>query len=344
MAMEQRELGNSGVKVSPIGLGTWPMSGQWWGASDDDESVRTIHRSLDLGVTLIDTAEGYGNGHAEEVVGRALKGRRNEAVIADKVSPGNLSPEAIRKAWEGSARRLGTDMIDVYFMHWPNIDLPVADAMGELEKLRSEGKIRAIGVSNFTAAEMEQAGQHGTVDVLQPPYNLFWRYIELDQLPYCREHNIGIMTYSSLAQGLLTGTLSRDTTFPEGDNRRATALFQPEMFERCLDAVARMQDVARRTGHSLAQLAIAWNITRPGITTSLLGARTTGEIEENAGGVGLSLPEDAAREIDRLGRDVFESLPDFPDMFGQWVKNDLQKRRYERQGRAVDTLPALKTS
>ncbi len=232
--MERRGLGQSGVAVSVIGLGTWPMSGQWWGESDDAESIRTIHRALDLGVNLIDTAEGYGRGHAEEVLGRALRGRRSQAVISDKVSPGNLTPAAIRTAWEGSCRRLETDYLDVYFIHWPNVDLPIADAMGELEAMRREGKIRAIGVSNFTAGEMEVAQRHGRIDVLQPPYNLFWRFIEREEVPYCLEHNIGIMTYSSLAQGLLTGTLTRETPFAEGDNRPTTVLFQEAHYERCL--------------------------------------------------------------------------------------------------------------
>lgn len=331
--MERRPLGRSGVEVSVIGLGTWPMSGQFWGAADDAESERTIHRALDLGVTLIDTAEGYGNGHSEEVLGRALKGRRQQAVIADKVAPGHLRPEQIREAWEGSCRRLDTDVLDVYFIHWPNIDVPIADAMGELERLRSEGKIRALGVSNFSAAEMDEAQRYGRIDVLQPPYNMFWRFYERDEIPYCREHAIGVMTYSSLAQGLLTGTLTRDTQFPEGDNRPGTVLFQRDHFDRCLDAVERLRPAAAKYGKTLAQLAINWVIGRPGVSTALLGARTVAEIEENAGGVGWKLAPADLAEIDAATRAVFEALPAYPDMFRQWERNDLQRRRYERAGR-----------
>lgn len=338
-AMERRALGQSGVSVSVIGLGTWPMSGQWWGDSDDAVSVATIHRALALGVNLIDTAEGYGQGHAEEVVGRALKGRRHEAVIADKVSPGHLAPAEIRAAWEGSCRRLGTDFLDVYFIHWPNIDVPIAEAMGELERMRAEGKIRAIGVSNFTAAEMAAAQRHGRIDVLQPPYNLFWRAIERQEVPYCLEHNVGIMTYSSLAQGLLTGTLTRQTRFDESDNRPTTVLFQPGHYERALDAVDGMRRVAERHGLTLAQLAIAWNIGRPGVTTSLLGARTVAEIEENAGGTAFRPDRAALEELDGLAREEVEALAPYPDMFGNWAKNDLQRRRYARDGRLPD-LPA----
>ncbi len=309
------------------------------GESDDGESIRTIHRALDLGINLIDTAEGYGNGHAEEVLGRALRGRRAQAVIADKVSPGHLSPTEIRAAWEGSCRRLETDYLDVYFIHWPNVDLPIAEAMGELETLRREGKIRAIGVSNFTAAEMEVAQRHGRIDVLQPPYNLFWRFVERDEVPYCLAHGIGIMTYSSLAQGLLTGTLTRETRFVAGDNRPTTVLFQEGHFGRCLDAVAQMKPVAEKYGKTLAQLAIAWNAQRPGITTSLLGARTVAEIEENAGATELEpSPADLAL-IDGYAREVVDGLPPYPDMFGNWVKSDLQKRRYEQAGRITSGLP-----
>ncbi|HEV2124358.1 MAG TPA: aldo/keto reductase [Chloroflexota bacterium] len=330
--MERRRLGQSDVDVSVIGLGTWPMSGQWWGVTDDDESIRTIHRALDLGVTLIDTAEGYGKGHSEEVLGRALVGRRDQAVIADKVSPTNLEPQSIHASWEGSCRRLGTDYLDVYFIHWPNIDVPIADVMGEMERLRTEGKIRAIGVSNFTAAE--EARRFGRIDVLQPPYNLFWRFVERKEIPYCMEHTIGIMTYSSVAQGLLTGTLRRDTQFAEGDNRPTTMLFQPGTYERCLDAVEQMRPIAAKYGKTLAQLAIAWNIHQPGITTSLLGARTVAEIEENASATDFQLSDEDRAALGRIGRAVFETLPNYPDMFGQWLKNDLQKRRYEQQGRA----------
>ena len=200
--------------MSVLGLGTWPMGGEWWGGTDDAESIRTIHRALDLGVTLFDTAEAYAAGHAEEVLGRALVGRREQAVIADKVAPNHFAPDQIEEAFEASCRRLQTDYIDVYFLHWPNIDLPIGPAMESLERLRAAGRIRAIGVSNFTADEMRAASEYGQIDVLQPPYNMFWRFIEGDQLPYCQEHDIGIMAYSGLAQGLLTGNLTARDDLP----------------------------------------------------------------------------------------------------------------------------------
>jgi aryl-alcohol dehydrogenase-like predicted oxidoreductase len=338
--MEQRTLGQSGVAVSVLGLGTWPMGGEWWGGTDDEESIRTIHRAQELGVTLFDTAEAYGAGHAEEVLGRALAGRRERAIIADKVVPNHFEPQQIRDAFDASCQRLQTDYIDVYFLHWPNIDVPIGVPMETLESLRAEGRIRAIGVSNFTSAELDAANQHGRVDVLQPPYNMFWRFVEGDQLPYCQEHGIGVMAYSGLAQGLLTGTLSARTTFPPGDNRPTTVLFQPGTYERCLDAVEALRPIAERAGLTLAQLAIAWLLARPGISTALNGARTVAEIEENVPGATVDVrPEDLA-EADRITREVFDTLPRVPDMFQNWERWELQRRRYEQTGQLPEPAPA----
>ena len=330
--MEKRTLGESGVEVSVLGLGTWPMGGEWWGGTDDEESIRTIHRALELGVTLFDTAEAYAAGHAEEVLGKALVGRREQAVIADKVVPDHFERDQILEAFEASCRRLQTDMIDVYFLHWPNIDLPISEAMETLEQLRAEGRIRAIGVSNYTSEEMKAASQHGQIDVLQPPYNMFWRFIEGDQLPYSQDHNIGIMAYSGLAQGLLTGTLSHQTVFAEGDKRPTTVLFQPEAYERTLTAVDALRPIAARAGLTVAQLAIAWLLSRPGVSTALVGARTVAEIEENVPGATAQISAADLAEADAVTREVFESLPRVPDMFQNWENWELQRRRYERTG------------
>lgn len=338
--MEKRRLGQSGVEVSVFGLGTWPMGGAWWGGTDDTESERTIHRALELGVTLFDTAEGYGDGHAEEVLGRALAGRRDQAVIADKVAPDHFQPEQIEAAFEASCRRLQTDHIDIYYLHWPNIDVPIGAAMGTLEKLRTAGRIRAIGVSNFTADEMRAAGEHGRIDVLQPPYNLFWRFIESDQIPYCQEHDIGIMTYSSLAQGLLTGTMKAKTTFTEGDNRPSTVLFQPDIYQRCLEGAEELKPIANRAGVTLSQLALSWLVGRPGVSTALVGARTVAEIEENVEGLPWDVSADDLEAANQAGAAVFASLPRVPDMFQTWTRSDIQKRRYERSGMMPADVPA----
>jgi myo-inositol catabolism protein IolS len=296
------------------------MSGAFWGAADDSESIRVIHRALDLGVTLVDTAEAYGWGHAEEVVGKALAGRRQQAVIATKAAPNHLEPAEAVKALEGSLKRLQTDYVDVYFIHWPNPDVPLGATMEAFERLRAEGRIRALGVSNFGPKEMDAARQHGVIDVLQPPYNMLWREVEAATLPYCRKHNIGVMPYSGLAQGLLTGALSRNATFAEGDERRTTVLFQPGTYERALDAVDGLRPIAAKYGKSVAQLAIQWLTSRPGVSAPLLGARTVREIEENVGSVGWTIGAADLAEIDRLTSPVWKEIAGKGDMFGYWAK------------------------
>lgn len=318
--MEQRRLGNSGVSVSVIGLGTWEMAGDFWGATDDETSIGVVHRALELGVTLVDTAEGYGAGHAEEVLGRALVGRRDQVVLSSKVAPDHLEPAAIEAALEGSLARLGTDHLDVYFIHWPSLDFPIGPAMEKMEQLRAQGRIRAVGVSNFSVPRLEEAGRHGVVDVLQPPYNALWREIEAEILPYCREHAIGVMPYSGLAQGLLTGTLRPDTIFPEGDRRRNTVLFQPGVYERALAAVERLRPIAERYRRSLPQLAIAWLVSRPGVTSPLLGARTVAEMEDNAAGTGWTLEPDDLAAIDAATLPVWDEIKEEGDMFGYWKR------------------------
>src|SRR4029450_6102646 len=183
-----------------------------------------------------------------------------------KAVPNHFEPDQILEAFEASCRRLQTDYIDIYFLHWPNIDVPISAPMEALERLRAAGRIRAIGVSNYTAEEIDVARQYGRVDVLQPPYNMFWRFIEGDQLPYCQDHGIGVMAYSGLAQGLLTGTLAPGTSFAEGDKRPTTGLFQPGGFERCLEAVEALRTIAQRSGLTLSQLAITWLLGRPGVS------------------------------------------------------------------------------
>jgi myo-inositol catabolism protein IolS len=318
--MEQRRLGGSPVSVSEIGLGTWGMSGAFWGTADDAESIRVIHEALDLGITLIDTAEAYGKGHAEEVVGKALAGRRQQAVIATKVMASHLDPSELEAALEGSLKRLRTDHVEVYFIHWPNPDFSIGPTMEALERLRAQGRIRAIGVSNFGAEEMDRAREYGTIDVLQPPYNMLWREIEAATLPYCRKHNIGVMPYSGLAQGLLTGTLSGDTVFADGDERRTTVLFQPGPYERALEAVEGLRPIARKYGKSVPQLAAQWLTSRPGISSPLLGARTVREIVENAGSLGWQIADEDIAAIDRLTLPVWAGIADKGDMFGYWAR------------------------
>jgi myo-inositol catabolism protein IolS len=217
----------------------------------------------------------------------------------------------------------------VYYIHWPNPDVPIADSMGELERLRHEGKIRAIGVSNFTTAELADALRYGRIDVIQPPYNLFWRYPETEEIPFSRTYNIGIMAYSALAQGLLTGKLTRQTKLDPNDPRLNTVLFQPGTYERCVDAVETIRPIADKYGKSVAQLAMNWVISRSGISSALAGARSIKHLEDDIGAVGWTLRPEDYQLVDDATRVVFETLPEARDMFFNWQNWDLQQRRFQ---------------
>ena len=316
--MQTRRLGNTPIELTVVGLGCWAMGGDQWGGQDDEVSARTVAQSLELGVNFFDTAEAYGGGHSEEVLGRALEGHRQEVFVSTKVAPSHLAPEAIRTALAGSLERLRTDYVDIYYVHWPNYDQPIAETMETLDALRAEGRIRAVGVSNFERPVLTKAMSYGTIDALQPPYNMLWRFVEADLLPFCREHGIGITTYSSLAQGILTDTLTLDSTFPPGDIRPQSVLFQPENYGRCLELVARLRPVAARLGVSVAQLALRWVIEQPGVTSSLVGARAPTEIQENVGALGWTFPPEEMAEVQALSDEVFRGFDRYPDMWFNW--------------------------
>jgi aryl-alcohol dehydrogenase-like predicted oxidoreductase len=313
--MEKRTLGTTDIEVSALALGCWPMGGGYWGETDDQESMRTVHRALELGINFLDTAPAYGHGHSERVVGEALAGRRQEAIVSTKVA---AAPGRIRQSLDESLQRLQTDYADVCFVHWPRRSEPLAETMDTLESLRREGRIRAIGVSNFTVEMIEMASRYGKVDALQPPYNLIWRFIEEDTLPYCQAHDIGIVTYSSLAQGLLTGTLRLNTPFRGDDQRARSVLWQPENYGKCLYTTERLRPVAKKMHVSLAQLALRWLVSQPGVTSTLIGARTQKEIEEDAGALGWELSEETMQTIQEISDEVYISMPYYYDMWGNW--------------------------
>lgn len=317
--METRQLGTMDIQVPVISLGCWPMGGDYWGGTDDDESLRTIDRALELGVNCFDTAPAYGRGHSEEVVGRGLAGRREQAILSTKASGPGHSRDALRRKLEASLQRLQTDYVDIYYIHWPSREEPLGPAMEALEEMRAEGLIRAIGVSNFDVNMLAMASRHGTVDVLQPPYNLIWRFIEEDILPYCREHQIGIMTYSSLAQGLLTGTIRLNTVYRSGDMRPRSVLWKSENLGKCLYTVERLRPIAKEHGITLAQLALRWLVEQPGVTTALVGARTVDEITENVGALDWELTPEVKAEIQEISDELYRSFPYYYDMWENWM-------------------------
>jgi len=309
--MEYRQLGNTDLTVSTIGFGGWAMGKLFWGEDVvDEDSIAAVHRALDLGITLFDTAPVYGAGHSEVILARALGKHRAEVVVATKCGrrrepDGKLisdsRPETIRAECEASLRRLQTDYIDLYQVHWPDETVAFEDTMAALMQLRQEGKIRHIGVSNFTPEMMDRMRAAGELASLQPPYSLLARDIEAEVLPYCRAHGLGVLAYSPMRRGLLTGKYQPGATFPPTDTRSQDPMFQGERLERIVAAVADLRAWAAEFGKTPGQMAIAWVLSQPGITVALCGAKRPHHIEESAGAAGWTLdPEWCARLADRF--------------------------------------------
>jgi aryl-alcohol dehydrogenase-like predicted oxidoreductase len=311
--MEYRPLGTSDIKVSAVCLGTWAIGGQNWGDVDDENSIAAIRRALDVGMTFIDTADIYGKGHSEKIVGQAIQGRREEAIIATKVGnrwddEGNqwtdCSYDYILQAVEDSLERLGTDYLDVYLIHKPDPSVPIEETMRALAKLYDEGVTRAVGVSRYNREQIEEAQSHITLHAAQYPLNIFRRSEITPILPFCREHNIGMMAYAPLSKGLLTGKFDEDTEFPENDLRSRSPIFQGQAFKERLEAVEALKPIAKRHDKTLAQLAINWNLCQPGVTTALTGAKRPDQVEENAGGAGWRLTPEDLGEIEQIVADI----------------------------------------
>lgn len=309
--MEQVEIPGLSLRASRIGLGTWAMGGWLWGGTDEAESIATILSALDRGINLIDTAPVYGFGVAEELVGKAIeqRGGRDSVIIATKVGLEwdghapfrNSSPARIRKEIEDSLHRLRTDYIDLYQVHWPDPMVGIDDTARVLEEMRLQGKIRAIGVSNYSVGEMETFRKVAKLATAQPPYNLFERGIERDVLPFCHAHEIATLTYGSLCRGLLSGRMREDTKFEGDDLRKTDPKFVQPRYAQYLDAVRRLGELAqKRFGKSVLELAVRWVLDRPGVSIALWGARHPGQLDPVTGTMGWKLDEEANREIDRI--------------------------------------------
>ena len=279
------EIHGTHIISSRIALGTWAMGGWMWGGSEDKESIRTIHAALDLGINLIDTAPIYGYGRSEEIVGEALRqrGRRESVIVATKVGldwtngkvERNSTRQRILHEFEDSLRRLRTDYIDIYQVHWPDPLVPIEETAATLRELYEQGKIRAIGVSNYSPAEMARFSAVAPLHTIQPPYNLFEREIEGDVLPFALSHRITTLTYGALCRGLLSGAMRLDRQFANGDMRKTTdPKFQPPYFAEYLNAAARLDAFARENyGKRVIHLAVRWLLDQPGVGVALWGAR-----------------------------------------------------------------------
>jgi len=307
--MEQIKFIKSDLTTSRIGLGTWAMGGWMWGGTDEAQSIATIRSAIDHGVTLIDTAPVYGFGRSEEIVGKALEGSLQQRVtIATKVGLAwkdgaiyrDSRPARIRREIEDSLRRLRTDVIDLYQVHWPDFETPIAETARTLEDLRRQGKIRAIGVSNFSPAQMQMFTADAELDAVQPPYNLFEREIEADMLPYAVGAGLTVLSYGALCRGLLSGRMSADTKFNGDDLRNVDPKFQGERYPQYLAAVDELKKLAReRFGKSVLALAVRWVLDQ-GPTIALWGARNPGQLDPIGDIDGWHIDPAAKAEIDAI--------------------------------------------
>jgi aryl-alcohol dehydrogenase-like predicted oxidoreductase len=311
--MEYIPIKGTNLTVSRVALGTWAIGGWMWGGTDETESIRTIHAALDKGINLIDTAPVYGFGVSEEIVGKAIeqRGHREKVVIATKVGlqwdngsvSRNSSRERIRQEVQDSLRRLRTDYIDIYQVHWPDLSAPIEETARTMRELHKEGLIGAIGVSNYSPEQMEQFMSASELHVVQSPYNLFEREIDRGVLPYVREKNLSALAYGPLCRGLLTGKMRLDTKFTGDDLRKSDPKFQPLRFTQYLNAVQQLDDLAqKRYGKQVMDLAVRWVLDTPGITSALWGARHPAELEAVAGALDWILDADTRAAIDQILR------------------------------------------
>ena len=308
----------AGVKVSRIGLGTWAIGGLEWGNVPDEAAIATILSAVDREINFIDTAPIYGRGHAEEIIGKAMRahGRRDAFFVATKAGLewnergvfANSTAPRLRQELEDSLRRLGTDLVDLYQLHWPDTLVPVAEVAGLFAQFQREGKVRAIGVSNFSVAQMQEFRSFAPLASNQPPYNLFEREIDGSVLPWCETNGVTVLTYSSLCRSLLGGRVHRGMKFDEKDIRSVDPKFQEPRFSQYMTAVERLGEFARtRYDKSVVELAARWVLDRPGVSVALWGAKRPDQLDAIAGVVGWNLDAGAMAEIDRI---VAESVAD----------------------------------
>jgi aryl-alcohol dehydrogenase-like predicted oxidoreductase len=305
--MELRPLGNTGITISPVALGCWPIAGMTSPGTSDQDSLATIRACFDLGINHLDTAYCYGrDGESERLVARALGRRRSEMVIATKggihwgpdgSQVKDASPATLRRQCEESLRRLQTDRVDLLYLHAPDPKTPITESAGALRELMSEGKTLSVGVSNVTLEQLEAFAEVCPVATFQPPYNMLQRQIEGDTLPWCHTHGVAVLVYWPLMKGLLAGRLRRDQSFA-GDSRRKYPMFQGEEYRKNLDLVEDLRRIAAFSGHTVAQVVINWTIHRPGITAALCGAKRPEQLRETAAAAGWTLTGEQFAEID----------------------------------------------
>jgi aryl-alcohol dehydrogenase-like predicted oxidoreductase len=309
-------LGRSGIVVSLVAAGGWQAGREDWAGIDDAESVAAYRAAFDGGVTTFDTAEEYGDGHSERLLREALGSRRDETVIASKVSWRHLSARGVALACDRSLANLGTDRIDLYLVHWPagsfgSDPVPLDETIGALTGLQQAGKVRSIGVSNFSRAQLEHATQLARIDAVQVPYSLFWRQAERELLPFARSRSITVMAYSPLAQGLLAGRFGPDEALVPGDNRADNKLFRDRRRALAHAASTRLGGLAEAYGLTTAQLALSWLVARPGLM-AVVGSRTAGQAVENAAAGSVTVPAAVLAEAEQMCCGVWDGVDEGP--------------------------------
>ncbi len=318
--MDYIRLGGTDMNVSRMVLGCWAAGGgaEWGQTLSDETYIDMMACAVEGGINFFDTAAGYGEGHSEVLLKTALADLRDKVFISTKATAEHLRKGQAEKTVVQNLRRLGSEFIDLYFIHWPHPDIAVEENMEELLGLKERGLIRAIGVSNFTVAHLQRALQAGPVDVVQPCYSLFWRQIEAGLLPFCCDHGIAVLSYSSIAQGLLTAKFSAGWRFDADDQRpQAVPLFQGRTFAAAVEAARSIEKLGLDYGKSAAQTAINWVLQQSGVTAAIVGAKTRAQMTENLGAVGWALSDNDRRLAGDIGMEVAALVADWDTMYAR---------------------------
>ena len=344
--MKTRKFGDSDLEVSALGFGGWPMGGTQYGTTDDGETVRAVERAIELGITCFDNAAGYGLGHSEELMGKALASHRKDIILVTKCGLSwdptrkrlfrDSSRAAVIAGCEDSLRRLGTDYIDLMLVHWPDPETPIEETMSALADLREQGKIRYAGVSNFMPAMMEECLLHLDIVADQAGYSIFERRIERDVQGFCRDNGMGLMAYGSLAHGLLSGAMTADTQFESWDwratqNAFGMPLFRPGFFEYNVRTAQALGELAQGAGVSLPDLAAAWVLSRSTVTTALVGFRTAAEVDAAAHAADIELSPDVLKEVNAISDEAYlrnVAGEDLSPKSGTWNPWDPDPKRF----------------
>jgi aryl-alcohol dehydrogenase-like predicted oxidoreductase len=315
--MQKRRLGKTDLELTTVGLGTWAMGGPWqfgWGPQDDDEAIAAILAALELGINWIDTAPAYGNGHSEQIIGKALKQTSQKPIIATKCGilwnekrqkVTCLKKDSVRAECHNSLKRLNVEVIDLYQMHWPDPNEDVEEGWEEMARLADEGKVRYLGVSNFNVEQIKRVQKIHPVASVQPPYSMLHREVEGELLDYCGQNNIGVVVYSPMQRGLLTGKFSAEKLagLPIDDHRRRNPDFHEPGFSATMELVEHLKEIAGRGGRTCAQLAVSWVLRRPEITAAIVGARRPEQIKETAPAGDWNLSQEDIMEVENLLRE-----------------------------------------